>query len=148
MSKLLNLKPNASDKKKSKRLGRGNGSGKGTFSGKGCKGQNARTGGGVRPGFEGGQTPLYRKLPKLKGFKNINRVEYFPLGFTILNEKFESNEIVNLESLVAKRIVKKDQLVKLLANGKLEKALTIEVNKASKTAIEHVEKAGGKVNLV
>ncbi len=148
MSKLLNLKPNPSDKKKSKRLGRGNGSGKGTFSGKGCKGQNARTGGGVRPGFEGGQTPLYRKLPKLKGFKNINNVEYYPLGFTILNEKFESNEVVNLESLVAKRIVKKGQLVKLLANGVLEKPLTIEVNKASKTAMELVEKAGGKITLV
>jgi large subunit ribosomal protein L15 len=145
MSKLFNLKPSEKQKSKSKRLGRGNGSGKGTFSGKGCKGQNARTGGGVRPGFEGGQTPLYRKLPKLKGFKNINTIEYFPLGLSILEEKFEANETVTKEALIAKKIIKKDSPVKLLANGVLSKALNIEVDKASKKAIELVEKAGGKV---
>jgi large subunit ribosomal protein L15 len=145
MSKLHTLKPSTANKKPSKRLGRGNGSGKGTFSGKGCKGQNARTGGGVRPGFEGGQTPLYRKLPKLKGFKNINRVEYFPLNLSTLEENFEANSDVNAEMLREKRITKKGLPVKLLAKGSLSKALNITVNKASAKAVELVEKAGGKV---
>lgn len=145
MSKLHTLKPAAVQKKKSKRLGRGNGSGKGTFSGKGCKGQNARTGGGVRPGFEGGQTPLYRSLPKLKGFKNINRVEAYPLNLDVLEEKYEAGAEVTLENLLEKRIVKKNMPIKLLAKGTLTKALTITVNKASQKAIELVEKAGGKV---
>lgn len=145
MSKLHTLKPSVANKKPSKRLGRGNGSGKGTFSGKGCKGQNARTGGGVRPGFEGGQTPLYRKLPKLKGFKNINRVEYFPLNLSALEEHFEANSEVNAQILREKRITKKHLPVKLLAKGSLSKALNITVDKASQKAIELVEKAGGKV---
>ena len=105
MSKLFNLKPSEKQKSKSKRLGRGNGSGKGTFSGKGCKGQNARTGGGVRPGFEGGQTPLYRKLPKLKGFNNINNVEYYPLNLSVLDEKFEAGAEVTVASLKEKRLI-------------------------------------------
>lgn len=148
MSKLHTLKPTAANKKSSKRLGRGNASGKGTFSGKGCKGQNARTGGGVRPGFEGGQTPLYRKLPKLKGFKNINRVEYFPLNLSVLEEHFEANSDVNAETIREKRITKKRLPIKLLATGKLTKALNVTVDKASKKAIELVEKAGGKVILL
>lgn len=145
MNKLHTLKPNPVQKKKAKRLGRGNGSGKGTFSGKGVKGQNARTGGGVRPGFEGGQTPLYRKLPKLRGFKNINRVEYFPLNLGFLEEKFDAKEKVNKETLAEKRIIKAGQPVKLLAKGTLSKAFEIEVDKASEAAIKAVEKAGGKV---
>lgn len=145
MSKLHILKPSETQKKKSKRLGRGNGSGKGTFSGKGCKGQNARTGGGVRPGFEGGQTPLYRKLPKIKGFTNINRVEYYPLNLSVLEEKFEAGAEVNHQTLVEKRIIKKNLLVKLLAKGTLGKSLNITVDKASAKAVELVEKAGGKV---
>lgn len=145
MSKLHTLKPAATQQKKSKRLGRGNGSGKGTFSGKGCKGQNARTGGGVRPGFEGGQTPLYRKLPKLKGFNNINNVEYYPLNLSVLDEKFEAGAEVTVASLREKRLVKKNLPIKLLAKGTLTKALTITVDKASVKAIELVEKAGGKV---
>jgi len=145
MSKLHTLKPTETKQKKAKRLGRGNGSGKGTFSGKGCKGQNARTGGGVRPGFEGGQTPLYRSLPKLKGFKNINRVEAYPLNLDILEEKFESGAEVTIEKLLELRLVKKNMPVKLLAKGTLTKALTVTVDKASQKAIELVEKAGGKV---
>lgn len=145
MNKLTNLKPHAKQQKASKRLGRGNGSGKGTFSGKGCKGQNARTGGGVRPGFEGGQTPLYRKLPKVKGFTPINRVAYFPINLGLLESNFEANETVNIESLIAKKILKKPLKLKLLGNGELTKALTIEVDKASAAATNAVEKAGGKV---
>ena len=145
MNKLTNLKPHAKQKKPSKRLGRGNGSGKGTFSGKGCKGQNARTGGGVRPGFEGGQTPLYRKLPKLKGFNPINRVSYFPINLSVLESNFEANETVNIETLIAKKLLKKSTKIKLLAKGELTKALTVEVDKASVAATNAVEKAGGKV---
>jgi large subunit ribosomal protein L15 len=148
MSKLHTLKPDSTQQKKSKRLGRGNGSGKGTFSGKGCKGQNARTGGGVRPGFEGGQTPLYRTLPKIKGFNNINRVECYPLNLSVIEENFEAGSEVNKETLLAKRLVRKNTPIKLLAKGTLSKAVTITVDKASAKAVELVEKSGGKVVLL
>lgn len=135
-------------RKSKKRVGRGNGSGHGTFSCRGMKGQSARSGGRRRPGFEGGQTPYVQKMPKLKGFKNPNRTEYQPVNLAALNI-FEDGATVNLETLYAKNLIsKKTRPVKLLATGELEKSLTIEVHKASKKAIEAVESKKGKVTLL
>ena len=146
MSKLHNLKPHSSQQKNRKRVGRGNGS-SGTFSGKGMNGQNSRTGGGVRPGFEGGQTPLHKRLPKIKGFKNINRVEYKPLSLSTVSENFKDGDTVTKEELVAKNLFHKNDKIKLLATGTLDKKVTIEVDKASSKAQELVEKAGGTVKV-
>lgn len=146
MSKLHNLKPHSSQQKNRKRVGRGNGS-SGTFSGKGMNGQNSRTGGGVRPGFEGGQTPLHKRLPKIKGFKNINRVEYKALSLSTLSENFKDGDNVTKEELVAKNLFHKNDKIKLLATGTIDKKLTIEVDNASQKAIELVEKAGGTVKV-
>lgn len=148
MSTLHNLKPHSTQKSKGKRLGRGNGSGAGTYSGKGMNGQNARTGGGVRPGFEGGQTPIHKRMPKIKGFKNINRVEYVALSLSTLDQLFSDGDKVTKADLVEKGTFHKNAKIKLLANGELTKKLTIEVDKASKKAIELVEKAGGTVNVL
>ncbi|MBU0981419.1 50S ribosomal protein L15 [Patescibacteria group bacterium] len=138
------LKPTPGAKKDSKRVGRGRY--RGTYSGRGMKGQKARTGGGVRPGFEGGQTPLIRRIPKLKGFKNPNRIEYFPLNLNKL-DIFEDGANVDVKALVEKSILKKEMPVKLLGSGELSKKLTITVDSASQSAIKKVEKAGGKVVL-
>jgi large subunit ribosomal protein L15 len=146
MSKLHNLKPHSSQQKNRKRVGRGNGS-NGTFSGKGMNGQNARSGGGVRPGFEGGQTPLHKRMPKIKGFNNINHVEYKPLSLSTLSEHFSDGDTVTKQELVAKNLFHKNDKIKLLANGELDKKLTIEVDKASKKAQELVEKSGGTVKV-
>lgn len=146
MSKLHNLKPHSSQQKNRKRVGRGNGS-NGTFSGKGMNGQNARSGGGVRPGFEGGQTPLHKRMPKIKGFNNINHVEYKPLSLSTLSEHFSDGDTVTKKELVAKNLFHKNDKIKLLANGELDKKLTIEVDRASKKAQELVEKSGGTVKV-
>ncbi|ADN01484.1 50S ribosomal protein L15 [Spirochaeta thermophila] len=135
--------------KASRRVGRGPGSGKGKTSGKGHKGQNARSGGGVRPGFEGGQMPLYRRLPR-RGFNNgAFRKEYAVLNLEILNEKFNDNEVVNLETLKQKRIIRRSvESVKILGNGRITKKLTVEVPAISASAKLQIESAGGKVVLV
>lgn len=135
-------------KKSRKKVGRGNGSGLGTYSGRGMNGQSARSGGKRRPGFEGGQTPYLRKMPKLKGFKNPNHVEYQAINVGDLNI-FDSGATVKKEDLLAKNLVsKKTKPVKLLGGkGELEKALTIEVDKASASAIKAVESKKGKVVL-
>lgn len=146
MSSLHNLHPHPTQQKKRKRVGRGIGS-SGTYSGKGNKGQNARTGGGVRPGFEGGQTPLHKRMPKIKGFKNINRVEYKALSLSTLNDNFNDGETVTKKDLVAKNLFNKRDNIKLLASGTLDKKITIEVDKASQKAIELVEKSGGTVKV-
>lgn len=104
MSKLLNLKANKGARYKSKRVGRGNASGKGTYAGRGRNGQNQRTGGGTRPGFEGGQTPLYRKMPKLKGFNNINRINYQVVNVGKL-EKFAENEEIDITKLYEQNLI-------------------------------------------
>lgn len=148
MTKLHNLKPSKNQSKKAIRRGRGNSTGKGTFSGRGVKGQTARSGGKRRPGFEGGQTPLYMKLPKLKGFRNINRVEYKALNFKDINEQFGEKSKITKQDLIESRFIKVDQPVKLLATGSIDKKIEIEVDKASKKAIEMVEKAGGKVTVL
>ena len=143
---LLNsIKPKRGSTHSSRRVGRGNGSGRGTFCSRGCKGQGQRQGGNVRPGFEGGQTPLIRRLPKLRGFANVNRKAFQVINVSDLN-RFESGEEVNPLSLFQKKLIRrKDMPVKLLGDGALEKKLTVKVHKVSDTAKEKVQKAGGKV---
>lgn len=143
---LKDLKPAEGSRHSRKRVGRGNGSGYGKTAGRGLNGQKSRAGGGKRPGFEGGQIPLAMRLPKLPGFRNINRVEYLPVNVSRLEEKFEAGEVVNGESLKAKGIIKhEDALVKVLGDGELTKALTVSVDKVSASAKAKIEAAGGKV---
>lgn len=143
---LKDLKPAEGSRHSRKRVGRGNGSGYGKTAGRGLNGQKSRAGGGKRPGFEGGQTPLAMRLPKLPGFRNINRVDYLPVNVSRLEEKFEAGEVVNGESLKAKGIIKhEDALVKVLGDGELTKALTVSVDKVSASAKAKIEAAGGKV---
>jgi large subunit ribosomal protein L15 len=129
---------------KKKRLGRGDGSGHGGTSGKGHKGQLARAGGRVRRGFEGGQTPLYRRLPKF-GFKSLNRTSYAILNIEDLN-KLGSE--VSPESLVKAGLISKTKKLKVLGNGKLEKAVTVKAHKFSESAKSAIEKAGGKAEVL
>lgn len=137
------LKSNQGARHKSKRLGRGNGSGKGTYSGRGMKGQKARSGGNVRPGFEGGQTPFIMKMPKLKGFKNSNHVKYQVVNIKDL-ERFDNGTTVDITALVDKGLVAKKNLpVKILGDGEITKKLTVKVDKVSKSAEEKITKAGG-----
>ncbi len=139
------LKP-AVKKQKRTRVGRGIGSGLGKTSGRGHKGQKARSGGGVRRGFEGGQTPLYRRLPK-RGFKNIHAKEYTEVTLTMLN-KSEATE-VTAESLLAEGIIGKinDGIV-VIGTGAIEKAVNVKAKRFTKTAAEKIEAAGGKIEVV
>ena len=131
----------------SKRIGRGLGSGNGKTAGKGHKGQNARSGGGVAIGFEGGQTPLYKRIPK-RGFTNYTRKTYAVVNVEQLN-KFEDGAVVDAASLKEAGLVSKlYDGVKVLGNGSLEKKLTVKVNKVSKTAQALIEKAGGSVEVL
>jgi large subunit ribosomal protein L15 len=130
-----------------KRVGRGIGSGRGKTAGRGTKGQNARTGGGVRPGFEGGQNPLAKRLPKKRGFASLSRVEYQVVNLSAL-ERFKDGTTVDAAALASAGLVKKaDGRVKLLATGKLTKKLTVKVTAASSAAKSAVESAGGKLEL-
>ena len=141
------MKYNAGARKTSKRLGRGQGSGLGKTSGKGHKGQNARSGGGVRIGFEGGQTPFYKSMPK-RGFTNFNRLEYAIVNLSDLN-RFEEGTNVTPELLKQAGVVKKTlDGVKVLGNGTLEKAVNVTCHKISKSAQAAIEKAGGKVEVL
>ena len=145
--KLNELSPAAGSAKASFRKGRGAGSGNGKTAGKGHKGQNARSGGGVRPGFEGGQLPLYRKLPK-RGFKNRFATNYAIVNVDSLNV-FESGAVVDLEALKAARIVRKElDGLKILGSGELTKALTVKATVFSAAAKEKIEAAGGKIEEV
>ncbi|MDF1509219.1 50S ribosomal protein L15 [Robertmurraya sp. DFI.2.37] len=145
--KLHELKPAEGSRHERKRKGRGIGSGNGKTAGKGHKGQNARSGGGVRPGFEGGQTPLFRRLPK-RGFTNINRKEYAIVNLDALN-RFEDGTVVSPELLIETGIVSKEKAgIKILANGKLEKKLTIKAHKFSSAAKEAIEAAGGNLEVI
>ena len=130
-----------------KRVGRGQGTGQGTTAGRGMNGQNSRSGGGVRLGFEGGQMPLYRRLPK-RGFTNHWAKEYAEINVKDLN-RFENDTVVDFELLLQSGLVKqvKDG-VKVLGNGELEKKLTVKAEKFSKSAAEKIEKAGGKVEVI
>ena len=146
--KLYNIKPAEGATKTRKRLGRGIGSGTGKTSGKGHKGQNARSGGGVRPGFEGGQLPLFRRLPK-RGFSNAKfKTEYAVINLSDLN-KFEDGAVVTPELLKEMGLLKKQLSgVKVLGFGKLEKKLTVKANKFSSKAFEEIEKLGGKAEVI
>ena len=139
------LKP-AMKRVKSKRVGRGIGSGLGKTSGRGQKGQKARSGGGVRRGFEGGQTPLYRRLPK-RGFTNIHAKTYTEVTLTMLNKA--TTEEVTAESLIADGIISKanDGIV-ILATGNLEKKLAVKANRFTKAAKEKIEALGGKTEVI
>ena len=145
--KLHELSPAPGSVKASYRKGRGPGSGNGKTAGKGHKGQNARSGGGVRPGFEGGQIPLYRKLPK-RGFYNQFSTKYAIVNVGKLNA-FEDGATVNLEALIEKGIIRKayDGL-KVLGNGEITKKLTVEATVFSATAKEKIEAAGGKTEVI
>ncbi|WP_243292402.1 50S ribosomal protein L15 [Bacillus sp. FJAT-47783] len=145
--KLHELQPAEGSRKKRNRVGRGIGSGNGKTAGKGHKGQNARSGGGVRPGFEGGQTPLFRRLPK-RGFTNINRKEYSVVNLAKLN-RFEDGTEVTPELLLETGVVSKlNAGIKILGDGKLEKKLTVKANKFSTSAKEAIEAAGGTAEVI
>lgn len=142
-----NLKPNIGAKKSSRARGRGDGSGKGSFSGRGGKGQTARSGGNIKAGFEGGQTPLIRRLPKLKGFKNPNKMPYQVVNVEKL-EAFEDGATINIVALYEKDFVsKKNNPVKILGNGELTKKLNIKVDACSAEAKKKIELKGGTVIL-
>lgn len=144
---ITDLRPAKGSTHRRKRVGRGPGC-HGKCSGKGDKGQNARSGGGVRPGFEGGQMPLYRRLPKFKGMKNPNRVEFQVVNLADLG-RFDKNTLVTLELLQEQGLIKSlGKPVKLLATGAVDRPLTIQVHKASKTAVAAIEAAGGKVQVI
>jgi len=145
--KLHELQYTEGSRKDRKRLGRGQGSGQGKTAGKGHKGQNARSGGGVSLGFEGGQTPLFRRIPK-RGFTNFTRVEYAIVNVDALNA-FENETVVSVELLKAVGLVRQElDGVKILGKGALEKKLTVQANKFSKSAVEVIEQAGGKVEVI
>ena len=145
--KLHELSPAEGSTKKSFRVGRGPGSGNGKTAGKGHKGQNARSGGGVRPGFEGGQFPIYRQLPK-RGFNNKWATNYVIVNVSALNA-FEDGAVVDLEALLAKKIVRKElDGLKVLGNGEITKKLTVKAAVFSATAKEKIEAAGGKTEVI
>ena len=145
--KLHELQPVEGSRHSRKRVGRGTGSGHGKTSCRGHKGQNSRSGGGVRPGFEGGQTPLFKRLPK-RGFTNVNHKEYAIVNVEDLNV-FEAGSVVTIENLQEKGLVKKVYNgVKVLGDGKLEVALTVKANKFSKAAEAAITSAGGKIEVI
>ncbi|MGX9292679.1 50S ribosomal protein L15 [Bacillus sp. A015] len=145
--KLHELKPSEGSRKVRNRVGRGIGSGNGKTSGKGHKGQNARSGGGVRPGFEGGQMPLFQRLPK-RGFTNINRKDYAVINLDRLNSFDEGMEVTPELLLETGALSKLKAGVKILGNGKLEKKLTVKANKFSASAKEAIEAAGGTAEVI
>lgn len=146
--KLHELSPANGSTKARKRIGRGTGSGQGKTAGKGHKGQKARAGRGMRPGFEGGQMPLQRRIPK-RGFVNIFRTEMAIVNVASLEKAFEAGETVTIEALVEKGLVKKVlDGVKVLGNGEITKALTVQANAFSDSAKQKIEAAGGKTEVI
>ena len=147
MMDLSNLSPAAGSVKNRKRIGRGAGSGTGKTSGRGHKGQNSRSGGGVKPGFEGGQMPLQRRLPK-RGFTPLNKKVYALVNLRDL-ETFESDSIVDPEMLINAGFIKSVRDgVKILADGDLTKAVTVKAHKFSKSAAAKIEAVGGKIEVL
>lgn len=145
--KLHELKPAEGSRKERKRKGRGIATGNGKTAGRGTKGQNSRSGGGVRPGFEGGQNPLYRRLPK-RGFTNPTRKEFAIVNLDTLN-RFEAGTTVTPELLIETGVVKNQfDGIKILGNGEIEVKLTVQANKFSQTAVEKIEAAGGKTEVI
>ena len=147
--KLHELSPAAGSSKEAWRKGRGHGSGNGKTAGKGHKGQNARSGGGVRPGFEGGQIPLYRRLPK-RGFTNdMFKKEYAIINVELLNDLFNDGDTVSIETLLEQGIVKKKLCgLKILGRGEITKKLTVKAAISSGSAKEKIEAAGGKAEVI
>ena len=145
--KLYELSPAEGSKKEAKRIGRGHGSGQGKTAGKGHKGQKARAGKGMRVGFEGGQMPLQRRLPK-RGFNNIFRKNVVAINVGTLN-KFEDGAVVDIAALTEKGIVKNSfDSVKILSNGTITKKLTVKAHAFSKDAVAKIEAAGGKTEVI
>ena len=145
--KLNELKPAEGSRKKEVRVGRGTGSGRGKTSCRGHKGQNARSGGGVRPGFEGGQMPIYRRLPK-RGFKNIWAKEFAEVNVETLN-RFDDGAEVDAVALVESGILKNVyDGIRILGNGELKKKLTVRAQGFTKTAVQKIEAAGGKTEVI
>ena len=144
--KLHELKPNTGAKKSATRRGRGNGSKKGTYSGRGMKGQNSRSGGCVRLGFEGGQSTLLQRMPKRRGFTNPNRISFAAVNLDRLEEKFNANDTVTLETLKEKNLIRQNApMAKILARGEISKKLTVQGLYVSETAKKKIEKADGKI---
>lgn len=144
---LHDLRSSKKATKNRKRVGRGSASGLGKTSGKGHKGQKARSGGGVRPGFEGGQMPLTRRLPK-RGFNNARFAkEYETVNIDLIESRYDDGESVNKETLMKKRLVRGNKYgIKILGEGELTKKLTFDVDKVSKSAEDKIKKAGGDIN--
>lgn len=146
--KLHELSPAAGSTREVKRIGRGHGSGNGKTAGKGHKGQKARSGGSIRPGFEGGQMPLQRRVPK-RGFNNIFGKQYAVVNVSDLDAKFEAGAVIDTKALVESGLVKKPlDGVKVLGNGEVTKSFTVKAVAFSKSAIEKIEKAGGKTEVM
>ncbi len=148
--KLHELKPAEGSRKERNRVGRGTGSGNGKTAGRGHKGQKARSGGGVRPGFEGGQMPIYRRLPK-RGFKNIWAKKYVAVNLSTLEKKFDDGAEVSLESLREIGVIKKKNFIdgiRVLGGGELTKKLNIIAAGVSKSAVEKIKAAGGTVTIL
>ena len=146
--KLHDISPTPGSRKSRKRVGRGDSSGYGKTAGRGEKGQKSRTGSTSRPFFEGGQIPLFRRLPK-RGFKNADRLVYAIVNLGVLEENFAAGEVVDLDSLHAKKLLGKGEtLVKVLANGELTKSLTVKAAKFSAAAAAKIEAAGGKAEVI
>jgi len=142
------LKPAEGSRKSRKRVGRGHGSGFGGRSGRGDKGQLSRSGGGKGPHYEGGQNPIYRRLPKLPGFKNRFRTEYEVVNVSRLDAIFDDGQTVNIDALYEKGVIKSRMVpVKVLGDGELTKRLTVNVDKVSGSAKEKIESAGGTVEV-
>ena len=145
--KLHELRPVDGARHSKKRVGRGTGSGLGKTSTRGSKGQNSRSGGGVRPGFEGGQTPLFKRLPK-RGFTSLNRIEYDIVNIEQLN-CFADGTVVNSEKLIKEGLINKDfKKIKVLGNGKLNVKLTVRAHKFSKSAEQGIKDAGGNTEVI
>ena len=148
MARQNSIAPAPGSKKSRKRVGRGNGSGHGTYSGRGCKGQKSRAGYKMRPGFEGGQLPLIQRLPRKRGFTNIFRTEYNTVNIDQLSG-FDAGSEVTPEMLVTRGIIKSVRKpVKILADGDISHAITVKANKFSATARAKIEAAGGKTEEV
>ncbi len=145
--RIHDLSPAEGSRKKRKRVGRGPGSGHGKTACRGHKGQNSRSGGGVRPGFEGGQMPIHRRLPK-RGFTNLFKKEYFLVNLDDL-KNFEENRVIDREALHAAGLIKKSTgEVKLLGGGEISSPVVIKVDKVSRSARQKIEAAGGKIEIV
>ena len=146
--RIHDLKPNQGSTHSRKRVGRGPGSGHGTTAGRGMNGQKSRSGHGIKVGFEGGQTPLYRKFPQKKGFRNINRKEFVVVNLYQL-EEFEAGQVITIESLQQRGFINKlKDGVKVLGDGELTKAITVQANKFSVSAEEKIKAAGGSVEVI